>query len=826
MFSQEVKRIYDNARDISIQTGKPLDTSTILLAMFAVPCTASSILLDAAIDDGRVLDALPRVRPESAGLVEVIFNLASKISDNIASPNTSSVHLLMAISRTAQSRAALVIEACGVPMFRLRTDLMAHLTDPRLRQAANDKMIKSIGVQNVSPVPAFPNAPRASSVAPFFPKPVREPAGQAVAQTPDDDEPIRLADDPLELYPDDDAVCETGESPEQDEAGAAARDEGASGRARGASEWRLDPVKYRTLSRIGRNLTEDAFEGRINSVVGRTIELNQVVDILCKLDSNNPLLIGEPGVGKTALVEGLAVKIVDPDNPVPPLRNKIIISISTADLVAGTAMRGSFAERLQAIKKEVAASEGRIILFIDEIHTIIGTGVGDGGSDAANDLKGDLARGRLPCIGATTYAEYKRTIQTDGALERRFQRVTMKEPTVDEAEVILAGVASRYESHHHVKYTSDALRAAVRLTDRLIPDRGLPSKAIDLLDRAGARVRRDRRTEVGRDDITEVLATLLNLPVEFLDTSSARRVASMQASLKSAVFGCDGNISHIVTAIAANWARFGTRKPLGSFIFAGPPATGKMTLARELSRVMYGSDKSILEIDLADFSEQHSLSNLIGAPAGFVGYEDGGLLADALLRTPFLTVVWHNSHQAHPSVLAQVSNIVREGSITNRLGRRLDFRNSLQILTCELPEVFGSSSRGVGFARKSASQESDELVQAVKKQLSTELVREFDRVLLFSEPDQATASLIARRVLENAVRNFRDEHGVGLVPDASATDALAGIVLGTREPGLNERIARSILRPATDFLVENDLPTGASITVAYADGLFVFKAGR
>lgn len=818
MVSLEVKRIYDNAVEIAAASGTRFDSTSILLAMFAVPCTASSILSDASIDADRVLDVLPGMPVEKAGLVDSIFVLASKVADNIASPHATSVHVLMAISRTPASRAAKVLEACGIPLFSLRTQLMAHLTDPRLRQAATQKVIQSLGGQ---PRPVTATRPPAGALLSSW-RPQASPATMLADRfsgaMAGDDQPIpipdEIADDFGVTFDRDDVEALLAET---EEAGESTANETS---REPASRWDLDPRMFRTLCQIGRNLTQEAMEGRIDTVVGREREIEQVINILCKRDSNNPLLIGEPGVGKTALVEGLAAMIVDPANPIPTLRDKVIISVSTADLVAGTSMRGAFAERLQDLKREVAASKGRVILFIDEIHTIIGAGSGDGGSDAANDLKGDLARGRLPCIGATTFAEYKRHIQSDSALERRFQKVTLTEPSVDEAEVILAGVASRYEAHHGVRYASDALRAAVRLTDRLIPDRGLPSKAIDLLDRAGAMVARERRTQVGREDITKVLAALLNLPEEFLDTSSARRVARMESALKASVFGNDGNITQIVAGIAANWTSFGTRRPLGSFVFAGPPSSGKTTMARELSRALFGSESALLKVNLADFGEKHSLSNLIGAPPGYVGYEEGGLLADALLRTPFLTIVWSNAHQADPAVLAHVATIVREGSITNTLGRRLDFRNSVQVLTCDLPEIFGTGARSVGFGRDSGSRDPDSIIEDVKKKLPAEVVREFDRILVFTPPDDATGRTIAEKVLGDAMRSFSDEHGVRLTADAGTIDTIAQIRRSNRDDEIDDLVARLILRPATEAVVQSDLGPGDSIMVVADSGRF------
>ncbi len=853
-FSQEVKRIYEIGMDICTAARKPFDTSAILLAMFAVPCTAQSILCDSKIDDLKITDLLPSVPAEPATMVQSVFSTASRIAENIGSRHAASVHLLLAISRMPTSRAARVLQAAGLPLFTLRTQSMAHLTDPRLRQAATQKAMYSLGTPEDTPplhtaVPrqpmTFAPTPRSTATAAKVQN-VRSSTSSTVRQpeiSPDDDEAIVFDSDtdiagdacsPIftESYAHHEELTDRrstdSECFESDREDALESEESAPTEHvfSNPSIFRLDQSKFRILCMLGRNLTLDAAEGRIDPLIGRDRELNSVVDILSKRRSNNPLLIGEPGVGKTALVEGLALMIVRRGHEIPALQGKIIISISTADLVAGTAMRGAFAERLKAMKQEVAASEGRVILFIDEIHTIIGAGSGDGGSDAANDLKGDLARGNLPCIGATTFGEYKRHIQTDTALDRRFEIVKLTEPTLDEAENILAGIAPGYEEHHGVKYTEDAIRAAVRLTDRVIPDRGLPSKAIDLLDRAGARVRRLGRTNVTRDDITDVLSTLVNLPKDFLDMAPARRMVQMQELLGNSVFGCEENIKKMVGCIASNWARFGTRKPIGSFIFAGPSGTGKRTLAKELAKVLFGTDSALLEIDLADYSEAHSLSTLIGAPAGFVGYEDGGLLLETLIRKPFLTVVWHNADRAHNSVLAQMVSIVRDGSITNRLGRRLDFRNSVQILTCEAPEIFGSASRTVGFGRDSSGKDSERIEAAVKKMLSPELVKEFDRTLLFSEPDEAASAAIAAKVLADQINNFCDEHGVKLQTSQDTVETVTRTWKSSRNAGIEEIVASYILKPAADYVSMSATPSGATvIVIKNGDGKFAFEPG-
>lgn len=826
--SPEARTVYAEAADIARRAGQPMDSAHLLLAMYAIPCEAQAVLLEKRVQMERLLDLLPAEPSESPEMANQVYGTAMQIAVNVGSPQTTSVHLLMAVARLAASRAAQVLEHAGLSTFDLRTRAMAHLTDPRLRRSASERLAASLTPASAAPVRATAArpAPRPERVATAV-APSPSPAPREQPSLPGDDTPVVFeALQEARTPPPTPAAPAPGPRPAP-----ATRPEPAAAPvppARtppAASAFDLDPARFPTLCALGRNLTADAARGRIDPLVGRDRELDAVVDILCKRRANNPLLLGDPGVGKTALVEGLAARIAREPGTVPGLEGRIVLSVSVADLVAGTAMRGSFSARMKDLKDEVLAAEGRVVLFLDEIHTLIGAGQGDGGMDAANDLKGALARGELPCIGATTFSEYKRHILSDPALKRRFEPVTLREPDLDEAGRILAGVAPRYAEHHGVTYTEDALRTAVRLTDRVIPDRSLPAKAIDVLDRAGARVRREGRPEVRRDDVVEVLAALVDLPREFLALSPTDRLRDMAAFLKDRVVGQDAGIDAAVRTLARNWSRFGSRRPLGSFLFAGPTGSGKRTLALAMAEFLFGTRQAVLEIDLADYAEAHAIANLIGSPPGYVGHEDGGLLADTLIRRPFLVVLWHHADQAHPSVLALVTQILAEGSATDRLGRRIDFRNSIQVLTLSGAGATDEPGRAVGFGTATPATRTvgplaaqDPAFARLRRMLPPDLAGAVDQAIAFARPAGPLLEAVVAKVLSDAVARFRDETGLALRVDPGVVAAAAADVAAAGSTGeaAEAWVAEQVLRPASDRALA--VPIGTDALAVRRDG--------
>jgi ATP-dependent Clp protease ATP-binding subunit ClpC len=524
------------------------------------------------------------------------------------------------------------------------------------------------------------------------------------------------------------------------------------------------------LVEFSRDLTEDAANDKLDPLIGREAEIERVVQILCRRTKNNPVLIGEPGVGKTAIVEGLAQRIIRGDVP-SFLENKRILSLDLSLIVAGTKYRGQFEERLKQIMRELVENP-QYIVFIDELHTLVGAGSAEGSLDAANILKPALSRGEIQCIGATTPGEFRKSIEKDRSLERRFQAVKVPPPTEEEAVEILDGVRERYESFHQVRYTDEALEAAVYQSHRYIPDRFLPDKAIDVIDEAGARVKlRVRReqgsfsdwtqisdwsqdpalgadisgrnedalvsTEVTRDDIEEVIARWTGIPVTSLKEGETQKLLRIEIELHERVVSQRPAISALARAIRRS--RAGLKNPLrpvGSFLFLGPTGVGKTEVARSLAQVLFGSERSMIRFDMSEFMEKHSVSKLIGSPPGYVGHEDGGQLTERIKRSPYSVLLFDEIEKAHPDIFNVLLQVFEDGILTDALGNAVDFKNAIIIMTSNIGARFIQKKATMGFQGSSdASREKMEemVMSAVRQTFNPEFINRLDEIIIFDE---------------------------------------------------------------------------------------------
>jgi ATP-dependent Clp protease ATP-binding subunit ClpA len=559
------------------------------------------------------------------------------------------------------------------------------------------------------------------------------------------------------------------------------------------------------------DLVQRAAEGAIDPLIGRDDEVLRVMQILCRRRKNNPLLVGEAGVGKTAIAEGLARRVFEGGVP-EALRATAIYSLDMGALLAGTKFRGQFEERLKAVIKTLEKM-GNAILFIDEIHTVVGAGATSGGSmDASNLLKPALQSGRLRCIGSTTHKEYKSSIERDRALARRFQRVDVGEPSIDETVKILEGLKTHYEAHHRVSYTPAALRAAAELSARHINDRHLPDKAIDVIDEAGAAVnlapQSKRRRRILPRDVELIVARIAKIPPRSVSASDKERLASLDADLKRVIYGQDPAIEALVAAIKLGRSGLGhPDKPTGSFLFAGPTGVGKTELARQLAVVM---GISFLRYDMSEYGEKHTVSRLIGAPPGYVGFEQGGLLTDAVLKTPHAVVVLDEIEKAHPDIYNILLQVMDHATLTDNNGRKADFRNVVLIMTTnagarELTE------RAIGFGD---TMRSNSPQQAVERVFSPEFRNRLDATIHF---DHLTPEVVARVVdkfVAELEHQLAEKHvTLELAPAAREWFVRKGYdkVFGARP--MARLIEKELKRPLADHVLFGDLVDGGTVTV-------------
>jgi ATP-dependent Clp protease ATP-binding subunit ClpC len=636
------------------------------------------------------------------------------------------------------------------------------------------------------------------------------------------------------------------------------------------------------LDTYGTDLTAVARSGGLDPVIGRSDETAQTIEILARRTKNNPVLIGEAGVGKTAIVEGLAQAIAADTVP-EQLRNKRVISLDLPAMLAGTRYRGDFEERLTKAMDEITANPGRIILFIDELHTVIGAGgAGEGGMDAGNILKPRLARGELHVVGATTLNEYRR-VEKDPAFERRFQPVQVGEPAIEDAVQILSGLRGRYEEHHGVRYTDEAIRAAVELSARYVTDRFLPDKAIDLIDQAGARLSlrlgtrldaaalRERlavleelkntaiaaedfeeasrlrdeakalpeklhggtagdaggSTVVGEEEIAEIISRATGIPASRITEGDRERLARLEEDLHRRVVGQEDAVSLIAKSVRRNRTGMGAAgRPIGSFLFLGPTGVGKTELAKALAGSLFGSEDSMIRFDMSEFGERHTVSRLVGAPPGYVGYDEAGQLTERVRRNPYSIVLLDEIEKAHPDVFNLLLQVLDDGRLTDGHGRTVDFRNTVIIMTSNLGSEFlaskagptGFTAAGEGSAFSSEKALRDRVLVRLRESMRPEFLNRIDEIVLFRKLDQAQLRQIVRLMLSETEARLHSQ-GIGLTVSEDAVDWIAE---RGYEPEYGARPMRRVIQRElddriADLLVGSGLAAGGLVTVT-ADG--------
>ena len=567
------------------------------------------------------------------------------------------------------------------------------------------------------------------------------------------------------------------------------------------------------IEEFGYDLTKAAREGKLDPVVGRDMEIARVIEILGRRKKNNPMLIGEPGVGKSAIVEGIALRIASGDIS-PALAKKRILSLDIASVVAGTKYRGDFEKRLKAIIRE-AQTNPDLILFIDEFHTIVGAGGASGSLDAANMLKPALARGELQCVAATTMDEFTKIVEKDGALDRRFQKIVVEPTDVAESIEILRHLKPHYEEFHHITYTDDAVESAVRLTDRYLSDRSLPDKAIDALDEAGSMVRLNLARKKGgadtvtAEDIASVVSKMTGIPVNKVAESEGNRILRMKKRLQARIIGQDEAIDKVVRAIQRGRAGLkDPNRPIGTFLFFGPTGVGKTQLARSLAEYLFDSEENMVRIDMSEYMEKFSVSRLIGAPPGYVGYEEGGQLSERVRRKPYCVVLLDEIEKAHPDIFNLLLQVMDEGRLTDSNGRVVDFKNTIVIMTSNVGsrevEEYGN---GIGFAtpgRKVDSDRKNVVAKAVKKAFPPEFINRVDEQIYFNSLTREDIERIIDIELKGLKKRALEAgYRINVTPAAKRFVAEAGYDPAYGARPLKRAITQYIEDPVAEFIISD-----------------------
>ncbi len=829
--------VLDEAEDIAKATGVSPNSAHMLLAFFTSRNQAERVLRDRNIDEDRLIEIFdPKIR-EPRECVREILDRAAQVAASCGAREVDCLHVLVAMTRARDSLAFTLLSGTNEKLATLRTRALTILTGAVPRWLSNGRRLEEEEAVAVSQRPhharsAIGPAGRPINwkpplVQPSVSKPSRTPAPKSdrqrrreeAKQASKVDAPKAKAVPPPPPPP---SVVEAPEPlPEEPSAPPAPPDDPA-------RAWLLNPDRYPWLTSLGRNLSAEAARGELDRLVGRTQEVDTLIDILGKRRANNPCLIGEPGVGKTAVVEGLAARLVAAP-PTTKLGEKIVIALDVGGLLVGTHLRGSFSEKLQGLKEEVKRSRGRVIVFFDELHTLVGAGAaGDGPQDAANELKSALSRGSFPCVGATTYDEYNKHVESDPALSRRFVPVLIKEPSPAETKAMLAQILPAYAQHHEVEYAEAAIDAAVDLTSRYIAERFQPDKSIAVLDLAGSRAARANERLVSRDLVAQIVAERADVPVERLLSSDRERLLGLETLLRREIIGHERPLQRIAEVVRRNAAGFAGRRPKGVFLLVGPTGVGKTETAKAVARVLFGSEDAMVRFDLSEYSEAHAVARLVGAPPGYVGHDAGGQLTEAVRRRPGSVILFDEIEKAHREVLQLLLQILDEGRLTDSHGRTVSFAETIVLMTSNLG-ADGAAKKRIGFGDGDREDLEARILDGAKAGLPPELWGRIEERLVFLPLSREEVKQIARLLAAESSQRLSRERGITYDLDELAIEFVldeGGFDASFGARPMRHALARIVEAPIASRILEGRIFADEHVLVSTrADGTLVFLVG-
>ncbi len=793
-----------NAKRAARKRGQRVSTAHVLLAMLQEDKQTGILLAQQGVREMELIRSLDAADDEPASAVELALERASKLAQALSDPEPRAIHLLLAITREPRSSGYRCLEQIGTAANQVCEKALAILQPPAERApgAAAARQRRPLPpLTPLSPPPRSRPVRRNRWVKPAEPRATERGEQRQSAKREDiQNKPVVDSTPPAPT-----AVP----GPKQNRKS----DATAAGDGPGCS---LSPTRYPTLCSIGRNLTDAAARGEIDPIFGRDREMELVLDVLARRRSNNPILVGPPGVGKTAVVEGIALKLARSAPDREPLCNRAIVEVSVGRLVSGTGVRGALSEKLHTLHAEVSSAGGMVLLFIDEIHALVG--LPDNGEGAANELKAFLARGDLPCIGATTDSEYRRLFERDAALARRFTRVDIQPPDAEQALEILRGLAPHYEKHHGVAYEPAALEAAVQMSIRYLAEQQLPDKAIGLIDQAAARTRRKGDNVVTAASVAEVVSEKTRVPVERLLMRDSDRLLALERHLQERVIGQPEAIASIAPALRKSAAGFRGIRPLGTFLFLGPTGVGKTEMAKAINELLFPQGE-ITRFDMSELSEAHSVARLLGAPPGYVGHEEGGQLTEAVRTRPYQLILLDEIDKAHPEVLLALLPLLDEGRLSDARGRTVDFTNTVIAMTSNLGAHRKETRPRIGFGAEQRADDHraelrEQALDCARAALPPELWNRIDEPLYFFPLGEKEVAAIARRFVDRTAGVVREQHGIELVVHPSAIDTLVNA--GGYDPFLGARpmqrtVGRLVEAPLASSILSGELPGGCTV---------------